>query len=164
MLKDLHDELDAAVLQAYGWDDLMIETQDFKTQAAGREGIEQQILTRLVALNHERAAEEKRGLISWLRPDYQNPQAAAALTQRDLGIEEATREGGAPRSAVKAPVKRAVETWPARLPEQVALVKTLLAAHGPDPTALSAAFGKANKKRADQIEGILETLRGLGLL
>jgi len=35
---------------------------------------------------------------------------------------------------------------------------------GDDPVALSAAFGKANKKRADQIEGILETLRGLGLL
>ncbi len=31
------------------------------------------LLTRLVALNHERAAEEKRGLIRWLRPDYQAP-------------------------------------------------------------------------------------------
>ena len=29
--------------------------------------------TRLVALNRERAAEEKRGLTRWLRPDYQNP-------------------------------------------------------------------------------------------
>jgi hypothetical protein len=29
------------------------------------------LLTRLVALNHERAAEEKRGIIRWLRPEYQ---------------------------------------------------------------------------------------------
>ncbi len=35
------------------------------------------ILTHLVALNHERTAEEKRGLIRWLRPDYQSPGAGA---------------------------------------------------------------------------------------
>lgn len=58
----------------------------------------------------------------------------------------------------------AIETWPTRLPDQVVLVKKLIPQHGPDPVALSAAFGKANKKRHEQIEGILETLRGLGLL
>jgi hypothetical protein len=35
------------------------------------------VLTRLVALNHARAAEEKRGLIRYLRPEYQTPTAAA---------------------------------------------------------------------------------------
>jgi hypothetical protein len=58
----------------------------------------------------------------------------------------------------------ATEPWPARLPEQVALVKKLITRYGTDPATLSAAFGKANKKRQEQIEGILETLRGLGLL
>lgn len=33
----------------------------------------------------------------------------------------------------------------------------------PDPAALSACFGRANKKREEQIPAILETLRGLGL-
>jgi hypothetical protein len=36
------------------------------------------LLTRLVALNHERATEEKRGLIRHLRPDYQNSNATKA--------------------------------------------------------------------------------------
>ena len=27
----------------------------------------------LVALNHERAEEERRGIVRWLRPDFQNP-------------------------------------------------------------------------------------------
>lgn len=34
---------------------------------------------------------------------------------------------------------------------------------GPDPAALSARFGRANKEREDRIDGILETLHGLGL-
>ena len=38
----------------------------------------EQLLTRLVALNHERAAKEKRGHIRWLRPDYQNPTAQSS--------------------------------------------------------------------------------------
>ncbi len=89
---------------------------------------------------------------------------AAALTQSDLGMDEATRDGRAPGSVATSAAATAAEPWPVRLPEQVGLVKKLIPQHGPDPVALSAAFGKANKKRAEQIEGILETLRGLGLL
>lgn len=53
--------------------------------------------------------------------------------------------------------------WPARLPDQVTLIRHLLTT---DPTTtadqLSARFGRKNKKRTEQIEGILETLKGLG--
>jgi hypothetical protein len=56
VLKDLHDRLDAAVAAAYGWP---LELPD------------DELLARLVALNAERAAEEARGVIRWLRPDYQ---------------------------------------------------------------------------------------------
>ena len=55
----LHQQIDAAVAQAYGW----------PTDLAPAD-----IVTRLVALNHERAAEEKAGTIRWLRPDYQIPR------------------------------------------------------------------------------------------
>jgi hypothetical protein len=55
----LHDDLDAAVAAAYGW----------PTDLPGSE-----VVTRLVALNAERAAEEKSGKIRWLRPDYQEPK------------------------------------------------------------------------------------------
>jgi len=33
---------------------------------------------RLVALNAERADEEKTGFVRWLRPDYQNPASGKA--------------------------------------------------------------------------------------
>jgi hypothetical protein len=56
LLLALHQRLDAAVAQAYGWP---VDLSD----AA--------ILERLVALNHERAAEEATGHIRWLRPEYQ---------------------------------------------------------------------------------------------
>src|SRR5690625_2965816 len=36
-----------------------------------QERAEEELLARLVALNQERAAEEKRGQVRWLRPDYQ---------------------------------------------------------------------------------------------
>lgn len=48
-LKELHDELDAAVAAAYGWPvDLP----------------EDEVLARLVALNRERAAEEAKGFVA----------------------------------------------------------------------------------------------------
>jgi hypothetical protein len=59
MLKEYHDRLDAAVALAYGWP---LDLSD------------EQILERLVALNAERAAEEKAGKVRWLRPEYQIPR------------------------------------------------------------------------------------------
>lgn len=55
-LQTLHDALDAAVTDAYGWPGNLPADE---------------ILSRLVALNQERAAEEQRGLVRWLRPDFQ---------------------------------------------------------------------------------------------
>ncbi|MCX6875325.1 MAG: hypothetical protein NTW21_16190 [Verrucomicrobia bacterium] len=57
--------------------------------------LEQQLLSRLVALNHERAAEEKRGLIRWLRPDYQARGTAASdghrpPLQTEIGLDDST--------------------------------------------------------------------------
>lgn len=60
----LHEQLDAAVADAYGWG------EDW---AAGQLG-PSEIVARLVALNHERAAEEAEGHVRWLRPDYQVPR------------------------------------------------------------------------------------------
>jgi hypothetical protein len=59
VLRDLHDELDRLVADAYGWPWPM-ETEE--------------ILARLVALHDERVEEEKRGVVRWLRPDYQVPR------------------------------------------------------------------------------------------
>jgi type I restriction-modification system DNA methylase subunit len=62
----LHEQLDAAVADAYGWG------EDWRAGALGPS----EIVARLVALNHERAAEEKVGKIRWLRPEYQIPRFA----------------------------------------------------------------------------------------
>ena len=60
IVRELHDKLDSLVAQAYGWPESLSD---------------EEILARLVKLNAERAGEEKRGLIRWLRPDYQRPRA-----------------------------------------------------------------------------------------
>ena len=56
ILKELHDKLDVLVYEAYGWPASL--TND-------------EIIGRLVALNKQRALEEKMGNVKWLRPDYQ---------------------------------------------------------------------------------------------
>ncbi len=162
VLKQIHDELDDAVLEAYGWvpglDGPFPLADRLAEKNAHAEAIEQEILSRLVALNHERAAEEKRGLIRWLRPDYQAPGTATpAARQEEIGLPPADDDNTAPAAA-------ATLDWPAELPAQVAAVRKLLPAHGADAETLSACFGRKNKKRTDQITAILATLRALGHL
>jgi len=60
----LHEQLDQAVADAYGWG------AEWRAGALGPS----EIVARLVALNHERAAEEKAGKVRWLRPEYQQPR------------------------------------------------------------------------------------------
>ena len=173
LLEQIHDELDAAILEAYGWGDLSVEIQDGKTQESKQEQIRGELLTRLVALNHERATDEKRGLIRWLRPDYQNPTAAAPqpvqanLTITDPDSSNQKSKINNPQSSINP---SSSSQWPDRLPEQVALLRKLIStgdrnvAAPYDAEALSGLFGRKNKKRTEQIEGILETLKGLGQL
>jgi hypothetical protein len=163
LLRQIHDELDAAVLEAYGWADLHPLTPER----------EPELLTRLVALNHARAAEEKTGHIRWLRPDYQSPCSGGL---RPPSSDSPQAEPGAHRPPLQQPALPGTETapktetskpetlaWPDRLPDQVTLLRQFLAT---DPTAsaetLSTRFGRKSPKRTDQIAGILETLRGLG--
>ncbi|MCB0233155.1 MAG: class I SAM-dependent DNA methyltransferase, partial [Anaerolineae bacterium] len=83
VLRQLHDDLDAAVFDAYGWPVTLSD---------------EQILERLVALNAERAAEEERGIIRWLRPEYQAPDDHAsrftqhALIEEDLPADQPDKE------------------------------------------------------------------------
>jgi len=135
VLKEIHDALDAAVLDAYGW------PGDISDEG---------ILERLVALNHERAAEERRGIIRWLRPEFQAPDATR---QTDMDIEEAEER---PSSA---PV--AAPAFPRKLAERVAAVRAALSSLGSAATAeeVAATFKRAN---ADDIAEILETLATLG--
>lgn len=58
----LHQQIDAEVAAAYGWPADLPPTE---------------IVARLVALNAQRAAEEKAGKVRWLRPEYQIPRFGA---------------------------------------------------------------------------------------
>jgi hypothetical protein len=60
----IHEQLDQAVANAYGWG------EEWRAGTLGPS----EIVARLVALNHERAAEGKAGTVRWLRPDYQEPR------------------------------------------------------------------------------------------
>ncbi|NDK55745.1 class I SAM-dependent DNA methyltransferase [Pontibacter fetidus] len=144
ILLQLHTELDAAVAAAYGWPANLPE---------------EEILERLVALNKERAAEEARGHIRWLRPEYQNPQGTQ---QTDMGIETKSK-------AVKATAKE-VLAWPKTLSEQAQAVQRALQLHERPATAadLLHQFKPVAKpqqpQRLQQIDSLLQTLHGLGLL
>ena len=78
------------------------------------------ILERLVALNAERAAEEARGQVRWLRPEYQT--RAGQTRQAQLDVDEA--EPATAKSA--APAEKLV--WPQALPEQARVLRRMLAA------------------------------------
>ena len=174
VLRTLHDDLDAAVLEAYGWQDLgPVPWSDDEARQAWTE----RLLERLVDLNTRRAAEEARGTIRWLRPEFQDPARrhaapATPATQADIELVGGsavppadaaapdTDEDSAP-AATAAPATR--QPWPADLPEQMRAVADTLAtsAQPLDLDALAARFtGRGPwKKRLPQI---LETLAVLG--
>ncbi|WP_312263580.1 class I SAM-dependent DNA methyltransferase, partial [Rivihabitans pingtungensis] len=127
VLNELHNELDAAVLEAYGWQDLagallgqpgaltpLVDKPDALAEA------EETLLARLAALNAERAREEQQGHVRWLRPDFQAPHASGQQTELDTDAD-ASNDAAAPRPT---PPQR--QPWPSELPQQVAAVAQLL--------------------------------------
>jgi hypothetical protein len=140
VLKQIHDDLDAAVCDAYGWPYNLVD---------------EEILQRLVDLNHERAAEERRGIIRWLRPDFQNPGGKPA-TQTKLDIGETEVE---PKETT--PVKLKKQAWPAALPDRFNAVRVALAERGAPatPTDVAKYFTRAKKAT---VEEILDTLVSVG--
>lgn len=131
ILLQLHNELDATVAAAYGWHSNLSE---------------EEILERLVALNKVRATEEARGLVRWLRLEFQNPQGV-----QQTGI------------AVQAPETIATVTvdameWPKTLAEQGQAVQRILQQqqHPVSAVDLVKAFkqpkGAAKASRQQQVE------------
>jgi hypothetical protein len=137
VLRQLHDDLDATVAAAYGLP--ATATDD-------------QILTFLCKLNAERAAEERAGLIRWLRPSFQHP--ATTTTQATLGTGDIEAAPTKVKAAGKLP-------WPKTLAEQAQAVRAALtAAAGPANAATLATQFKS--ARVERIAELLATLSSLG--
>jgi len=160
VLKKIHDDLDAAVFAAYGWPATLTDDE---------------ILERLVALNHERAAEEKRGLVRWLRPEFQAKAGGDVQLTIDAGDHESEAadaddsdvaaskpKHGGKRAAKKAAkkvsgkaadparstraAKATKQAWPKDLAEQTRAVRGALAAAGGIVTAADMARQFKNAK------------------
>ena len=172
VLKSLHDELDAAVLTAYGWSDLGTAPQaDEEARSVWTDAL----LQRLVDLNARRASEEAAGTVRWLRPEFQDPacRAAAPTTQQSdiIGIETeaqalaSAKEAASDDTGVAGPAisVQATQPWPPELHDQVRVVAQVLAT-SPAPLAI-AAIESSLKGRGPwkkSLPRILQTLEALG--
>lgn len=164
LLRELHDELDRAVFAAYGWDDLAEQlvgkpgaTTPLPDKSETQADAEEELLCRLVTLNSERAAEEARGHIRWLRPEYQNPSAAAAPEQSEAELDDTTDFESVPAVAAAA----GKLTWPKQMREQVTAVRHALS-QSPLPTDALAAQFKRSPKVA--VQAVLDALEELGMV
>lgn len=135
LIRKLHDAIDSAVAEAYGW------PADLR---------DEDILTRLVALNKVRAAEEAKGQIRWLRPDFQSPGAAAPQVNATLDL------GDTPAIAPAT-----VIPWPKTLAEQVSTVAAILAASQTPqhPNEIARAIKGTNAKG---VAPVLDALAAIG--
>ena len=166
VLKEIHDDIDRAVFEAYGWADLIPAlvgkpgaTMPSPHKTPEQEEAEEELLTRLVALNRERAAEERRGTVRWLRPDYQIPKLGHKVTApEDAQQDEAQLVVPEPADGKPA--------WPRDEMDRIRIVRDMLGrAHGPvAPDALSAAFrGRSTPPRTKGVEKVLLTLVAAGV-
>ncbi len=139
-LQQIHDELDAAVFAAYGWEPTLTDDQ---------------ILENLVTLNAQRAEEERNGLIRWLRPDYQAP--GETYVQPSLaGITTETETAITPTEQ---------QPFPKTLKEQLWAIRDLFRTQSGEWTAaqVTAHFKGANRKQKVILD-CLESLEDLGIL
>ena len=120
--------------------------------------INETILERLVALNAERAAEERNGHIRWLRPEYQAPtqtqSTQIALTGIDIEPE-----------TVITPVEQ--QKWPTLPKAQLAAIRDLLRTSSGEWTVAQIAnqfTGKNTQKTLEAIGENLDRLEWFGLL
>lgn len=147
VLQSQHDELDAAVLAAYGWVDLALPADN------------DALLLRLVELNTKRANEEAAGIVRWLRPDFQcgigQGEQSAIEGNADVDDDESVP------ATVVATI--APKPWPTGLADQIKAVADVLADTGAslDLDGLAARFSSRGRWR-ERLPTILDALVALG--
>jgi hypothetical protein len=164
VLGSLHDDIDRAVLAAYGWEDLAPAlvgkpggTLPLANPDPAQAAAQEELLARLVALNAERAAEEKRGLVRWLRPDFQCRDRAAAPrgVQTALEVEAETPAPSPGAGAASAAPKR---PWPKALKDQIRAVREVRAQGAATVEEIAARFKRGPLKGVQAVLEALELL------
>ena len=145
VLRELHDELDVAVLTAYGL------SADADTDT---------VLHRLVALNAERAQEEAQGHIRWLRPSFQNPQKTMQKQELLTHSDKALEGDLIGQKSLSKQEQKAAIPWPKALPEQIQALANALTAQPQTAAQLAAHF--KGRSLAKALLPLLETLAVLG--
>jgi len=163
VLRELHDELDRAVFSAYGWDDLADKliglpgaTTPLPDKSEAQAEAEEELLRRLVALNAERAAEEAKGHVRWLRPEYQNPSAHHAPVQQEADLEETGDDAIAP-----IPVSTSKQAWPKQMREQVAAVRLALST---GQQTIEEVANRYKRSPVQSVQSVLDALQDLGMV
>ena len=161
LLRELHDNLDRAVFAAYGWDDLAEKlvgkpgaTTPLPDKSEAQAEAEEELLRRLVELNSQRATEEARGVIRWLRPDYQNPSATIPPQQVEAVLPK--EEESAPAEVATAKI-----AWPKNMREQVAAVRNSLSQRSLSLDSISAQYKRSPKIA---VKAVLDALEELGMV
>jgi len=134
----LHQQLDAAVAEAYGWP---VDLPDAE------------ILTRLVRLNHERAREEQNGLVRYLRPSYQAPDQAQATIQMPAAT---TVVNDTAIAATPLP-------WATELAQQMQAVREAVQQAG-QPLTPAQVAARFQRIKPQKVQPLLDTLAALSLL
>ena len=165
VLKEIHDDIDRATFEAYGWADLvpaLVGKPGATTPSAHKtpeqEEAEEELLARLVALNRERTEEERRGIVRWLRPDYQIPKLGHKVKTPGDG-EQVEADLVLPEAADGKPA------WPQDGLARIRILREMLdrAAAPAGAEMLSAAFkGRDSARRRKSVEKALETLAAAG--
>lgn len=158
ILQELHDDLDRAVFEAYGWLDLADKlvgrpgaTTPLPNKPADQAEAEEELLMRLVDLNKQRAEEESRGIVRWLRPEYQAPDAVQ--TEVDIAPKAATAKMEAGTSKGKA-------TFPKAIPDQLRVLREALAERSYTTESLAELF---KRKPVKTVEEGLQSLVAVGV-
>jgi hypothetical protein len=149
VLKSLHDELDEAVLQAYGWSDISLPADT------------DELLMRLVDLNAMRAAEEAAGKVRWLRPEFQRQLGQGEQVGMETDLDSDADEMADEATPAKAVI--AQRPWPTGLTEQIKAVAEVMgrAAGSLDLEGLAAHFSGRGRWR-ERLPTLMETLVVLG--
>lgn len=158
VLRELHDDLDRAVFESYGWSDLADQlvgrpgaTTPRPDKPAEQAEAEEELLVRLVELNKQRAEEESRGVVRWLRQEYQ--KFNAVQSEADIEQEIATTQ-------LESTTRKEKVVFPKAISDQLRVLREKLAVQSYTTEELAALF---NRKPLKSVEEGLRSLVAVGV-